>query len=584
MFDGRRAAVKHFCWFPSAPPEASSTVAVFALSFLGRVTIVCNVIASFTPADPRLVWALAASVGGLCLGPLLALLAGQRRLPAAALGGVVLGLVPIIVGLRLLPELMASVGWLALPLAVAGFGVLHLIDRHPHHGHDGGTHDEHAHHPPHTHRAPWVVVAALTLHAVGDGAILFGAAASSGASGALLLALGIHRLPEGLFVSEAFAGRRRQGLLALLLLVLGTFGGALLVRWSAATWVGQIEPLLDGLAAVGFGGMFHVILHRPHRATPRSAERLVERLGLVGGAALGLLAPGPAGLLGMAPASELSLGQAVPAMFIAAAPALLLGWAAEALLARADDKVPWPLRAEGLVGTLPSWIAAGATSSALLGSSWAIALLSVALPLRVLAPLVELRRPAGLSTATATTSATTTTGNTALQTTTVGSAERPPGSEGPLLGRALLGLLLCATAEALLPSTGTPALTAIPLALLAISLRLGPVGAPLVAALLLHKGLASTTVFSTAVAVALLSPSLRRQTLLCVAVAIGSLLPLALGSVLSLALAPPPPLHALLERAAHRSGDQLASAALLLLLVTEVLRRGPGTLLRGVRS
>ncbi|MCK6591945.1 MAG: hypothetical protein L6Q76_30710, partial [Polyangiaceae bacterium] len=76
--------------------------------------------------------ALVLSVVGLALGPALVALGRGRALVTAAVEGLTLGVVPLLVIVRLIPHVMEELGPLALGVVAAGYGGLWLIDRRQH--------------------------------------------------------------------------------------------------------------------------------------------------------------------------------------------------------------------------------------------------------------------------------------------------------------------------------------------------------------------------------------------------------------------------------------------------------------------
>lgn len=104
------------------------------------------------------------------------------RVSGALLAGVAL--------FGLLPELVREAGWWrTLPLAALGYGVLMLLD---HHGY--------AVCPSCSHGAKFAgsLVAATAVHALTDGWGLVAARDQGAVSGALVLAILVHKAPEGL--------------------------------------------------------------------------------------------------------------------------------------------------------------------------------------------------------------------------------------------------------------------------------------------------------------------------------------------------------------------------------------------------
>ncbi len=226
-----------------------------------------------------LAFAVALSVLGLAVGPVLLAWGRGRAMPSAAMEGLTLGLVPAVVLLRLLPHVYEEVGPLALALLAVGYGVVWIVERRRHRslGRVGQA----------------VALPALLVHATVDGATL-GVALSPEASadgGALLAAaLLIHRIPEGLFVARALVpevGWRRT-LLWLLVLAGATVGGAAL-----GDRVLSLAPhgVFHGVVAVGLGAILRLVTHT-HERTPHTQRGVLVFLGaFVFGLAVNFLVP-----------------------------------------------------------------------------------------------------------------------------------------------------------------------------------------------------------------------------------------------------------------------------------------------------
>ena len=138
-----------------------------------------------------LLLALALSIGGLAVGPLLAVLGRGRTVALAAMEGLTLGLLPALLLVRHLPHVAEEIGAVvAIGAMASGYVGLRLVERWSHAaGERVGR---------------GLIVVALAMHAFTDGAglALATAAAEQGsAEGFLLgLALLVHRMPEGLFL------------------------------------------------------------------------------------------------------------------------------------------------------------------------------------------------------------------------------------------------------------------------------------------------------------------------------------------------------------------------------------------------
>jgi uncharacterized membrane protein YraQ (UPF0718 family) len=257
---------------------------------------------------------LALSLVGFAIGPLLVAWGRGRALPRAAIDGFTLGVVPALILLHLVPHMVEEVGPLALALVAAGYGVVWLGDRR---AHDGGR------------IGAVVVLPALVIHAVGDGAGLAIATSGGGDHGehvgaGLSVALVLHRLSEGLFLATSlvpvFGWRRtlpRLGAVASATVVGALLGQALLSRIP--------DAVFEGVAAFGIGAMLRLAVHS-HQAPPAEPRaRMVSSLGFVMGVALALYIPDPDSILQHARPHELAFVDSLGPLFIETAPSMLLG-------------------------------------------------------------------------------------------------------------------------------------------------------------------------------------------------------------------------------------------------------------------
>ncbi|MBI2391309.1 MAG: permease [Deltaproteobacteria bacterium] len=255
---------------------------------------------------------LAMSIAGLLLGPVLVAMGRGRRSASAAIEGLTIGVVPVLVITRLLPHTMEELRAGALALAALGFLAVSFAHR-------GG-------HALEARIGRAVVVPTLLLHAITDGAgLAISAAAPERSAGWVLgAALILHRLPEGLFVATALAppgveSSPRRTYVPVALLAIGTIIGALGgVRILSAV----PETIVDGVVAFGIGAMLRLVVHT-HTPAPDAAQRAVSAVSFLVGVALVLSLPDPLGVLQRAQPSELSLVQSVVPLFVETAPSFL---------------------------------------------------------------------------------------------------------------------------------------------------------------------------------------------------------------------------------------------------------------------
>lgn len=261
------------------------------------------------------------SIAGLVLGPLLVAVGRGHRGTAAAIDGLTIGVVPVLVLTRLLPHTMEELGAGAIGLAVLGFVAVSFA-------HGGG-------HALEARIGRAVVVPSLFLHALADGAGLAISASSPQRSTGWLLgaALILHRLPEGLFVATALAppavekGLRRT-YVPVSILAIGTLIGAL----GGQRLLGVMpEAIVDGLVAFGIGAMLRLVVHT-HTPAPDARQRAISAITFALGVGLVLALPDPLGVLRRAQPTELSLVQSVGPLFVETAPAFLAGLTITGLL------------------------------------------------------------------------------------------------------------------------------------------------------------------------------------------------------------------------------------------------------------
>lgn len=266
--------------------------------------------------------ALALSLAGLAVGPLLAALGHRRAVALAALEGLTLGLLPALLLVRHLPHVAEEIGPLAAVAAMAGgYAGLRLIERWRHvAGERVGR---------------GLVVSALALHAFTDGAglALASAAAQRGNhEGALLgLALLVHRMPEGLFLVTALLpdlGWRRT-LYRLGIVALATVAGALAGDGALSAFP---HGAFEAFVSVGLGAMLAMALHAHAVAPPTRGAHRAGGVAFLIGVIAAVAVPGPAELLTEAHPRELSVIESLGPLFIETAPSFLIGLLVAGLL------------------------------------------------------------------------------------------------------------------------------------------------------------------------------------------------------------------------------------------------------------
>lgn len=275
--------------------------------------------------------ALLLSVVGLALGPALVFAGRGRALISAAVEGLTLGLVPLLIVLRLLPHVMEELGPLGLLLFGVGYGGLWLIDRKRHElGDRVGLS---------------VLIPALALHALTDGATLglvFAGAGEYQSAGMLAgFALLVHRMPEGLLIATRFVplfGWTKT------LIWLALLAGATLVGAFAGQGLeGKLpEALFDSVVALGLGAMLRLSAHVHSPLEHGKGPLRASGLGFVLGVGLSLLIPSKDSLLTLAQGGELSPAEFFGPVFVLSAPYLLLGLLVSALAASRFGAEPSP--------------------------------------------------------------------------------------------------------------------------------------------------------------------------------------------------------------------------------------------------
>jgi zinc transporter ZupT len=183
--------------------------------------------------------ALAALIAIACALLGLALAAGRRGRPLVRVSGILLAGVALF---GLLPELVRAAGWgKTLPLAGLGYGVLMLLDRRGY-----------AVCPSCSHGAKFAgsLVAATAVHAFVDGWGLVAARNEGAVSGAIVLAILLHKAPEGLALGamlRASTGAPATAIALCFAAELPTIlGGAAGMWMTPPGWIDSLLSLVTG--------------------------------------------------------------------------------------------------------------------------------------------------------------------------------------------------------------------------------------------------------------------------------------------------------------------------------------------------
>ncbi len=475
--------------------------------------------------------ALALSVIGLSLGPLLNGWARGRERALAVLDAATLALVPGVILLRLLPHLIEDAGGNALIGFACGYVVLLLVEA-----------------TSHTRAATFgfaVVLPVLAIHAFFDGASLAVAIGNDtlGMGSAVLVgALLVHRIPEGLFLASAMseigARRARWGLAAIgAATIVGGLAGRELVDHRSG-------DVLHIAVAIGLGAMLRLVVHRhdvsafPDRVTSRLAG-----ITFVVGVVLVVFVPDPRLLWHATQPHELSIGEALVPLFLETAPIVLGMLLLAELGARALRTAATPTNVWAPATVLGIWVIGPCL--AILGAVSAVVV------------TVVYRRRSG------------------------------SWWQGLLLPRATsvlpsycLGVVLAVVAEAALPvaSFEDLGIGCVPVAAVIGSLVELGVGAPLIAAILVHKGapLSAVVAFLIAAGVRGASPGSLYHRMAAAAVAtVGAVVLTPLVSRCDV-----PGLHDL-ARHSHRAVEWITMTMLGAWIVIDLARFGPRRWLHG---
>lgn len=212
----------------------------------------------------------------------------------------------ILVGVALfwvLPEMAEFWNWtVALAWVAGGFAFLWIADRyihpvcpscshaheHLHHDHarPGGAHDDQAHDDGDMHGFGAPLLIAAGVHAAIDGWSVVAANGSASLGGAFVLAVAVHKIPEGIalgVIARASLDSRRSALLWTAIAELMTLTGAGL-EIVLAPYLG--EAILHVLLALAGGSFIYLGGHAVHGEW--------KRRGLTGG-----LLPGAMGIAGL---------------------------------------------------------------------------------------------------------------------------------------------------------------------------------------------------------------------------------------------------------------------------------------------
>ena len=190
------------------------------------------------------------SVLVLSSGPLLQRLAERVPRLLQSMNILVSVAAGLLVVLHILPELITSVGAIALGCAVVGLIAPTLVERRLHHLATGA----------HT-TALILAVAGIALHGLLDG-MAIAAPVGDGSSGALPLAIILHRIPAGMAVWFLVSanGSGRLATVALAAVAVATVVGFMLIELPFA----GPRAIVDCFRALVAGSLLHVLLHRTH--------------------------------------------------------------------------------------------------------------------------------------------------------------------------------------------------------------------------------------------------------------------------------------------------------------------------------
>ncbi len=490
--------------------------------------------------------AVALSVLGLLIGAAVVAWTRSTRITFAALDGAILGIVPALVVLRILPHLVEETGpWVVF---VCGFGYLAF------------SAIELRSHRSAKNIGLAVVLPALAIHGFLDGtglALAFQRDEVLGSGGmAIGMALVVHKIPEGLFVASVLVptlGPRRAAVRLVGLAsatVLGALSGSELLDHAS-------DRILHVVVALGLGVMLRMAIHRHDAPALSKPECFASGIAFVTCLATLLVVPDPQQLFARSQPGELNTLQTLVPLLLETAPWLLLALLAGEGLARFR-------RVEEGSAERPTlmWLPMVALSLPLLG-------LLLTLVRAILEPLFSL----GLKTGQYEVSGRFHGGNRLREWLFVHGAPRA----NRVLPSYMVGIALAAALEPALPvgAFGQMGWLALPLAaVLALVIKAGVPGATVLVAIFTHKGLPlSAALVFTSVAAHVAVRGSRPGSLRA------SFRPLAatgLAVVAAVLLGPglTPPLHALAAHP-HPWTEWVAAGAIAVWTVVELVAVGP---------
>jgi zinc transporter ZupT len=182
---------------------------------------------------------LAAIIAIGCGALSIALATGRRRMLLIKLSGALLAGVALF---GLLPELIGEIGWLrTVPLVASGYGVLMLLDHRGYSVCPSCSHGE---------KFAGSLVAATAVHAFVDGWGLVASRGQGTVSSAIVLAILVHKAPEGLALGAMLRASSSTVLTAIALCCLAELptiaGGAAGLWITPPDWISYILSVVAG--------------------------------------------------------------------------------------------------------------------------------------------------------------------------------------------------------------------------------------------------------------------------------------------------------------------------------------------------